>query len=168
MTRGPAPTPTKVLALHGSWRAKARRGEPQPKVEAPEIPASLVDPVAIEEWQRVTAEMMAVGIAALLDHALVELHCVCYARWRRAEEEIAKSGAVVKSPNGFPMKNPWLAVSEAAAKTLTALSDRLGLSPSARTRISVTTQAGSIDAFSTFLANGVSRRNRGIPKRNRA
>lgn len=138
MTRGPARTPTKILALQGSWRAKGRSGEPQPAVQAPEIPAGVADdPIAAEEWHRTTAAMLAIGTAADIDHALLEIYCVTFARWRRAEAEVVRTGPVVKSPNGFPQKNPWLTVSEAAAKAITSLSDRLGLSPSSRTKLSV-------------------------------
>ena len=38
--RGPAPTPTPILALHGSWRAKTRAGEPRPPQGKPQRPST--------------------------------------------------------------------------------------------------------------------------------
>ena len=42
--RGPAPTPTPILALHGSWRAKSRSNEPKPPQGQPQRPSTLSKP----------------------------------------------------------------------------------------------------------------------------
>src|SRR6476659_6804077 len=108
--KGRKRVPTTILQLRGSRHAAGRAGEPTPGVEAPKQPTGLFDEIARGEWSRVTQEMLALGTAAIVDHALVESHCVVYSRWRRAEAALAEQGAVIETPNGSLQVNPNLSV----------------------------------------------------------
>lgn len=65
-TRGPAPTPTKILEARGSWRAKTRAGELQFPVERPECPAWL-STEARAEWDRVAKACDAPALACMCE-----------------------------------------------------------------------------------------------------
>ena len=155
---GPRPTPTKLLKLRGSWRAKTRNGEPEPEVCIPDRPTFLCE-IALAEWDAVTHELETMGTAAKVDHATVESYCVVYARWRNAEAALAEQGTVVKSPNGYPILNPNLSVANEALRQMRAFAAELGLSPAARTRIKCSSSVEP-DAFENFLAGKIPKRNR--------
>jgi P27 family predicted phage terminase small subunit len=157
---GPRPTPTRILKLRGSWRAKKRGQEPQPEIAVPVCPAWLCD-VAKAEWVSVTDELLELGISATIDHAQVEGYCVAYARWVDAEHNLKEQGAVVRSPSGYPIQNPYLSIANEALRQLRLFAAELGLSPSARTKIHVQPRPAP-DDFERFLRGeyGVMKRNR--------
>lgn len=41
---------------------------------------------------------------------LLTLYCTAWARWREADTEVTKLGVVIKSPSGYPVQNPYLAM----------------------------------------------------------
>ena len=63
--------------------------------------------------------------------------CYCTAAGRRemAEAELAKHGPVVKSPSGYPIQNPWLAIANKALEQMMKIGIELGLTPASRSRI---------------------------------
>ena len=68
-----------------------------------------------------------------------------FARWIEAERELRKTAKLVKSPTGYPLQNPWLAISNRAIDQMRQLGSDLGLSAAALTRISRSTQLGLFD-----------------------
>ena len=133
--RGRKPTPTAILRLHGSRRARHRR-EPEVKPRIPTCPLEL-DEVARAEWERITRELHRARVITRLDRAALAAYCSAWSRFIQAQQELQKSGPVVKSPSGYPILNPWLSVLNASIKQMTTLLSELGLSPAARTRIRV-------------------------------
>ena|SRR3990172_9483158 len=134
---GPRPTPTRILQLRGSWRAKLRDGEPQPRPAIPTCPRHL-DREARREWHRVTKVLRPLQIISEADRAILSAYCSCWGRLHDAESKLHGSGGlVVKSPSGYPMLNPYLSVVHRSVEQLQRLASELGLSPAARTRIRV-------------------------------
>ena len=136
MPRGPAPTPTAVLKLRGSWRAKTRADEPQPATAKPPCPQWLA-PAAKREFERVAQELVELGVLAKIDMAVLAAYCQNYSRWAEAEAGIADQGLIVRSPNGYPINNPFISIANEAQRQMRAFASELGLSPSARTRIRI-------------------------------
>jgi P27 family predicted phage terminase small subunit len=68
------------------------------------------------------------------------LYCQAWARWVEAERSLEKYGVMVKSPNGFPMQSPYLAVANKAMEQMTKLLTEFGMSPSSRARAAVAPQ----------------------------
>ena len=117
--KGRAPTPTATLEARGSWRAKTRRGEPRPATRLPACPRSLKGE-ARAEWRRQGKHMVAMGIIAESDRALLAVWCQAWAEFI----------ALIDATEG-----PELRRRDAAADRLMKASDRLGFSPAARTRV---------------------------------
>jgi P27 family predicted phage terminase small subunit len=95
----------------------------------------MLNAAALDEWHRITALLHHLGLLCRLDTAALAIYCQAFARWQKAETEIASTSEVVKSPSGFPIVNPWLAVAAAAAKQVDGKLTEFGLSPSARGRL---------------------------------
>lgn len=133
---GPAPKPTALLKLAGTYRAD-RHGtaEPAPPAAIPSCPKHL-DRRAKVEWRRMCKQLELLGLITLLDRAALAAYCVSYSRWVEAEIRMQEHGPVVKSPNGYPIQNPWLSISDKALDNMRKLLTEFGLTPSSRSRLS--------------------------------
>ncbi|MBL1219127.1 MAG: phage terminase small subunit P27 family [Planctomycetes bacterium] len=145
--RGPPPTPTHLLRLRGSWRGEANRNEPEPERGVPECP-DWVSEYAKAAWEQLVPLLHDMGVLYLIDgHALVVL-CQTWGRWRKAEEFINEHGESypVRDDNGrvkYLKKFPQVTVAQDCARILNRFFGEFGLTPSARSRIDVSTGASS-------------------------
>lgn len=100
------------------------------------------DAYARKEWERITVELARYGLISEVDRAAMAFYCVNWARHCEAEDMIAKaaaasgsSGLFVKTPNGYPVQSPWLAVSNKAMELCRIFLAEFGMTPAARTRV---------------------------------
>ena len=135
MPRGPAPTPTPILKLRGSWRGDARSGEPRPPVESPGDPPAVLKGEARREWRRVTRLLVAMGCIAKIDRALVTAYCEAWGEFVEASRELQTSGLILKTADGYFYPNPLAGIRSRAVERMTRLAAQFGLSPSARTKL---------------------------------
>jgi P27 family predicted phage terminase small subunit len=153
-TRGPAPTPTSILELRGSWRAKRNVNEPRPTPAAPKCPSDL-PPDAKKIWRRLIATLRDMELLTIADWGQLERYCWYWLRWRACEEFIARNGMSYPiksdSPTYYVAKidhnssaaligfaeYPQVSESHRLDKALKQIEANFGLSPSARTRLSV-------------------------------
>lgn len=139
--RGPAPTPTRILALRGSNRAgRASANEPSPEVVLAPPPDWISDD-ARKTYAAVGARLVALGVVTVLDGEALALFAMAWARLRRCEEFLQKHGEVYAvagrkdgPPSGFRLY-PQAKLALELADRVMRLSDRLGLSPAARARL---------------------------------
>ena len=98
-------------------------------------------------------ELVSLGLMTKIDRAALAAYCQAWARWIQAEEEIRKSSCIVKSPSGYPIQNPWLAVANTALKQMRAFLTEFGMTPSSRSRVTVS-KPEKKDPFELFLLRG--------------
>lgn len=122
----------------------------QPATLAPDPPPHFTGE-ALAEWQRVTTELLALGVIARIDRPALAAFCSAWARFVEADRQVRELGPIVKSPSGFPIQNPHLAVLNKATEQITKLCAEFGFTPSSRSRIHPAT-AQAPDAFDAFLA----------------
>ena len=156
--RGRKPIPTALKLLRGTKRGPD--DEPQPEAALPECPEHLTEE-AKAEWNRLAAELHQLGLLTRIDRAALAAYCVTWSRWVSAERQIAEQGEVVKSPNGYPIQNPYLSVANEALRQMKSFLTEFGLTPSSRTRIGAKPPVEQSD-FASFL-----NRKRGVAKRAR-
>lgn len=131
--RKPKPTETK--------REAGNPGRRPLNENEPIYPAGVGDPPghfseeAREEWIRISRLMMASGVLTEGDRAVLSLYCSVWSKWLRADRMVARTGEVLKTPDGGMYQNPYLAVANRAAEQLSKLAAQLGLDPTARTRV---------------------------------
>ncbi len=149
-TRGPAPTPSKILEARGSWRAGVNPREPRPERGAPVCPNHL-GKEAKEVWRKIVKMLDTMGVLTKVDGGQIERYCVYFVRWRQCEEHIAKHGIsyplksddptcfVGRLPDGEAVvgfvEYPQVRESHRLDKALKQIEAGFGLTPSARTRI---------------------------------
>ncbi|MCE9635850.1 MAG: phage terminase small subunit P27 family [Planctomycetes bacterium] len=148
--RRPKPTALKVLAGNAGHRP-LNKGEPRPRPLLPKCPPVLQGE-AKAEWRRMGKKLHALGLLSEIDGAALTTYCLTWARLVDAEGKLRQHGAVVISPNGFPVQSPYLAVATKATEQLVRILVEFGMTPSSRSRIQLPTQpaAGTPDSASEY------------------
>lgn len=152
--RGPAPKPTKLKKLEGTYRKDRDIGrELTPPPGVPEPPAWMrkkQQKLALAEWDRVVPQLAELGVLTGLDGGALERYCVAHSNWVKAQADVDAKGMVLKTPFG-PQKNPSLKIALEERNAARQLAAELGLSPSARSRVKVPEKKADGDATGDFL-----------------
>jgi P27 family predicted phage terminase small subunit len=141
--RRPKPTLIKILSGNPGGRP-LNECEPQP-TGLPSCPKHLPKE-AKKEWRRVAKELKSCGLLTAVDRAALTGYCESWARYVDASENLQKFGSVVKSPNGYPILNPYVSICNAAMKEMRAFLTEFGMTPASRSKISVK-QGGKADEW---------------------
>ena len=133
--RGRIPKPTRMKALTGNpGRRPLNALEPRPEPQVPDCPPELGE-IARREWDRLAGELGKLRILTELDRAALALYCNAYGLWAEATLAIQKYGTMVKSPTGFPMQSPYIAVANRQAEIMMRIASEFGFTPASRSRI---------------------------------
>ena len=136
MPPGPKKTPTNILDMRGSHRAKDRPGEPIAPVGDPLCP-EWIRPNAKEYWARLLPMLQNQKLLSECDENSIARYCQTLAKWREAEEWLMEKGNTYpdrdKDGNVIGVK-PWPEVNLAIklSEVLLRLEREFGLTPSAR------------------------------------
>ena len=79
--------------------------------------------------------LAALRLLTSLDRAALAAYCGAYALWAEAMEAIQKFGAMVKSPNGYPIQSPYVAIANRQAEIMMRIASEFGFTPASRSRI---------------------------------
>ena len=151
---GRPPKPTALKELEGNpGKRPLNKDEPKPKQQAPKCPSWLL-PDAKAEWKRLSKELEALGLLTEVDMAAFAGYCQAYARWKEAEEFISKHGSILKTSTGYIQQIPQVSIAQQNLKQMRNFCSELGLSPSARSRLSISNRGSTIegDAMEALLA----------------
>jgi P27 family predicted phage terminase small subunit len=130
--------PTNLKLLKGTYQpCRGNTNEPQPEAARPPCP-SFLSQEGKKEWRRVSKELFVLGLLSNLDRAALAAYCQAYGRWIEAERALTREGLMVMSPNGFQQPNPWLSIASKALDQLRAFAADFGMSPVARSKVTVT------------------------------
>lgn len=141
--RGPKTKPTNLKLLTGTARAhRLNPHEPKPDVTRPNPPEHLTE-AALDEWDRIAGELVALGILTDLDRGALGAYCQAYGRWSAAETALARmaardsvtDGLIVKTKSGNLIQNPLVGAANKAMADMVRYAAEFGLTPSARTRV---------------------------------
>lgn len=150
MKPGPPPKPTALKLVQGNpGKRSLPKDEPLPDVGAPDLPDHLSADAKVE-WIRIMPMLIRCRIVTEIDTAALALYCQSYGRWKVAERKIAEmrekgeDGLTIRAPSGYPVQNPYLAIANRAMDDCHKYLQAFGLSPSARTRVTVTPKGDAI------------------------
>jgi len=152
MARGPKPKPTGLKVITGNPGKRAlNKSEPKPKSPLGDPPAHLNED-AVTEWNRIGDEVAEIGLATGLDMGALAAYCQAYGRWAQAERALAKmqnqaDGLIIKTVSGNMIQNPLVGVANKAMNDMVRFAAEFGMTPSARSRVSVSEGAGEKNAF---------------------
>ena len=135
--RGRKPVPAYLREIDGNaGKRPINTRAPRPVIRAPSCPRELC-PVAKREWRRSARQLLTLRLVTDLDQAILAAYCQAFALWAEAVGAIRKFGTMVKSPSGFPMQSPYVAVANKQAELMIRIAAEFGFSPSSRSRIAV-------------------------------
>ncbi len=135
---GPKPTPRNLRIVRGTDVPAPKPGEPKDAVEPPVgIPDAPEDLTPEEQGVFLETARRLARMRVMTDADVDALHmyAVEFCRYRDATAKVRSMGMIVKSPNDYPIQNPYLAIANKAQRTCINLLTEFGLTPSSRTRI---------------------------------
>lgn len=154
--RGPPPKPTVLKLISGNpGHRPLNLNEPVPAPMAnydPPVEVS-ADPIAASIWSRLIPEMAECGLIRSVDWPILARYCLKLSRWfflgseirRITNENPASKGTTypILDDNGrlkFVAEFPWAAEWRVLDRELRADERALGISPSARSRITISAE----------------------------
>ncbi len=133
--RGRKPVPTHIKAITGNpGKRPLNADEPLPAPAVPDCPSEL-GAVAKAEWERLAADLVKLRLLTPLDRAALATYCGAYELWAEATAAIQTYGSMVKSPQGFPMQSPYIAIANRQAEIMLRVASEFGFTPASRSRI---------------------------------
>ena len=146
---GRRPKPTAVQKASGAYKkdpGRENKLEPQPMRGAPKKPTHIKGPAA-KKWVEVCRLLDSMQCLTTADGELIALFCETWAAYRAAKKRVDETGQVIeiKDENGAVVdvkRNPHSTELHRYADRLQKLCGELGLSPSARTRITRVDEPG--------------------------
>jgi P27 family predicted phage terminase small subunit len=155
--RGAKPKPTRLKVLSGTLRSdRTNADEPEIVAEIPACPRQL-SATARKEWRRVARDLADMGLLSTFDRAALAGYCQAWATWIEAQESLQKYGVIIKSPSGYLMQSPYLAVANKAFEQMRLMLAEFGMSPSSRTRVHATPKEQELDEFERWQQGGSSK-----------
>lgn len=148
--KGRKPVPTVLKLIRGN-PGKRALPENEPK---PAIGADMPDWLSLEaqkHWPIVSRQLLDAGVLTRMDATALGLYCESWARWKHANDHIAKFGPLVKSASGIPMQSPLLAIANTAWMQMTKMLIEFGMTPSSRTRVTVAAHQEEENPFAAIF-----------------
>lgn len=143
--RGPAPKPTQIKVLEGTYRPDRTRGEVFPDPPDDLAPPDWLSEPGRNKWSELAPILASQGLLTDCDLDTLALYCTTWVRWKEAEEALQREGMTTTAQSGYQQVSPYYTIASKSQAELRALADRLGLNPSARSRISVQKEGSSED-----------------------
>jgi len=162
--RGRKPKPTALKLLAGNpGKRPLNRNEPKPGPKAPGCPAWL--PVEGKaEWRRVVPELDRIGMLTKVDRAALSAYCAAWSLLVKATTDVEANGLVaeavdreIETADGVVhlivkrTKNPAVLIARDAGAQVRQFCAEFGLTPSARSRMTLPDSEGGTDARNRYL-----------------
>jgi P27 family predicted phage terminase small subunit len=132
--RGRKPKPRILKIVQGTYRKDRAKNEPAPELIAPPCPRWLPRK-AKNEWSRLAPQLEELGLLTQLDGPMFAGYCATVARWRQAEERLAKEGLTILGEGGQMKSHPCVRIATQAAALMLKFGSDFGLTPTSRSRI---------------------------------
>ena len=144
--RGPAPKPTALRVLEGNPSHRPLpKNEPKPMRAMPRRPALLTGEARLE-WERQAPRLFRLGVLTEVDGSVLTLYCQNFKRWLQAEAAVEKTLEATGRLNRMRVL-----IAHRYGQAVLQLAGQLGLSPSARARMS-TVDRDDVDDFAGILS----------------
>jgi P27 family predicted phage terminase small subunit len=154
MAMGRTPLPTALKLVKGTLRKDRRnKNEPQPARALSAEPPEHLTEKQKEVWRYVIDNAPS-GLLKSLDWAVLEIWVVSYTVYRDSQEAVNRIGQVIKTPNDYPVVNPYLSNMNKQAQIMLKAASEMGFTPASRSRIVVGQENEADDPWSKLALNG--------------
>jgi P27 family predicted phage terminase small subunit len=137
---GRTPKPTLVRQLEGKPGHSRPINEREPQPTGQLVKPDIVTGEAAKEWDRAVGAMPP-GIYTSADAPVLAVFSIAWVLYRNALGQVAREGMTAVGSTGQKVAHPSLATLAKQAELILRAADRLGMSPSARTRLAVGPEA---------------------------
>lgn len=135
--RGPRKRPTHLAVLNGERPDRINHDEPPAPDGLPEPPYDMTEEAA-EVWTYTVEQLRRMGIVSTADRDALVCYCEAVVTHREATRKLRASGVIIRNPrNQTYQRNPLVAMQRDAAVIIRAYAQEFGLTPSARSEITV-------------------------------
>lgn len=135
--RGPAPLPTAVKRLRGNpGKRKLNEREARPGARVPTAPRWL-SAGARREYRRLGKLLLGAGLMTEIDGVALAMMCEALDVYQRAKAALGEEGVIITSDRGNVYQHPAVGVMGSARADVLRWAREFGMTPSARSRISV-------------------------------
>lgn len=136
--RGRKPKPTAMKQLAGNpGKRPLNQHEAQPPRVIPNCPSHL-NAEAKKEWHRIVKDLHAAGLFTKVDRPALAAYCQAYGRWVMAEKKLVTMEDMTDmTPNGMQVQSVYLQIANKAMEQMRRFLVEFGMTPSARSRVSV-------------------------------
>lgn len=145
----PRPIALKLLEGRGHGRDSGGRvvAEAKPFKRLPPDPPTWMTTEAKNEWKRIVPELSRLELTKQVDRASLTAYCECWSRFVAASRLVKRDGLLTKPGEHSQgiVRNPAVAIVEAASKELRAWANEFGLTPAAENKIGRKDAAGGDD-----------------------
>ena len=141
--------PTRIKVLQGTYRPDRANGT-EVFPDSPThltVPDHLSEGAAIDKWSELAPILSRNGLLTECDLDTLTLYCQTWARYVESEAKLETEGSTTTAQSGYQQVSAWVTISKNTRADLLKLGDRLGLNPSARSRINITPQAEESDGL---------------------
>lgn len=136
MKGGVKPKPTYMRVLEGNASNRPlNQHEPKPKEPLTDPPESLSDRQK-EIWRRALGQAPP-ELLKSVDESVFKVWVIAYDFHDQANTMVNKAGVFMKTKNGVPIQNPWMAVVNRQSLIMMRAAAEMGFTPSARSRVKV-------------------------------
>ncbi len=148
---GRKPKPSGIRLLEGNpGKRPINASEPKPEIKIPSCPKFL-STEARAEWKRIVPELKTLGLISEIDRAALAAYCQAWGTFADAHIKLKKTGPLYKTPGGCLVQSPLLGVANTALKHMRAYLVEFGMTPSSRSRLSVTPETGPEDPMGKYF-----------------
>ena len=158
MPAGRTKTPTAIKVLQGTDRKDRILQDEMavPVLETiPMPPQHVLSEDGENEWYRVCATLLDLGMLHAVDRGAILGYCVEYQTYLEAAELVKHEGLTIQEERGMSgtitKVNPNLTVRNAAFKNMMSAANQFGFTPAARTRIRAEAKPKENDPFDEML-----------------
>ena len=89
---------------------------------------------ARQEWNRLVPHLTKAGVLTEYDLGPLAIYCAAFGHWLEATEALQKYGTMIKSPNGYPIQSPYVAIANKQAEIMIKIASEFGFTPASRGR----------------------------------
>lgn len=154
------PTPSAIRLIQG-YPDKRAKNEFEPKPNIPErvpSPPPYLSEIAGKEWQRIAKPLHDLGLLTELDITALAAYCEAFEDWVTAKTNLDKwnklhldsKNIIFSAKSKVSKPHPYLTMRENARRDLVRLAAEFGMTPSTRTRISVSRKDHATNPFAGF------------------
>ena len=136
----PGPKPSALKAIEGGrgHRTKAEKSrearQPLPPRDCPS-PPSWLDAAAKRKWAKLADTLNEIGVLTTIDGDVLALYCQAYSDHERLTRLLRDTGETAKSPSGYMMPRPEVAMRNRARDDMRKFGAELGIGAASRTKI---------------------------------